>query len=89
MRLIVRHGHDFLDIQIFGKKEETYAKEHHGTARHFDCRRGVVLCAGGRVGSTNKEAQQSEGKNKQVPNAIFTKGGWRDFYGYHGWAYIK
>lgn len=30
-----------------------------------------------------------QGKNKQVPNAIFTKGGWRDFYGYHGWAYIN
>ena len=37
----------------------------------------------------NKEAQQGQGKNKQVPNAIFTKGGWRDFYGYHGWAYIN
>ena len=37
----------------------------------------------------NREAQQGKGKNKQVPNAIFTKGGWRDFYGYHGWAYIN
>lgn len=36
--------------------------------------------------SADKGAQQGEGKNKQVPNAIFTKGGWRDFYGYHGWA---
>ncbi len=24
-----------------------------------------------------------------VPNAIFTKGGWRDFGGYHGYAYIN
>ena len=39
--------------------------------------------------SADKGAQQGEGKNKQVPNAIFTKGGWRDFYGYHGWAYIN
>ncbi|MCQ4614362.1 Rib/alpha-like domain-containing protein [Corynebacterium pseudogenitalium] len=41
------------------------------------------------VSSADKGAQQGEGKNKQVPNAIFTKGGWRDFYGYHGWAYIN
>ena len=31
----------------------------------------------------------AQGKNKLVPNAIFTKGGWRDFGGYHGYAYIN
>ena len=28
-------------------------------------------------------------KDKQVPNAIYTKGGWRDYGGYHGYAYIN
>ena len=31
----------------------------------------------------------AQGKNKLVPNAIFTKGGWRDYGGYHGYAYIN
>ncbi|MGV0372513.1 putative Ig domain-containing protein, partial [Corynebacterium pilbarense] len=31
----------------------------------------------------------AQGGNKLVPNAIFTKGGWRDFGGYHGYAYIN
>ena len=28
-------------------------------------------------------------KDKKVPNAIYTKGGWRDYGGYHGYAYIN
>ena len=32
---------------------------------------------------------EAKGKNQQVPNAIYTKGGWRDYYGYHGYAYIN
>ncbi|MCG7237272.1 putative Ig domain-containing protein, partial [Corynebacterium sp. ACRQP] len=31
----------------------------------------------------------ARGKNELVPNAIYTKGGWRDYYGYHGYAYIN
>ena len=31
----------------------------------------------------------AQGKNKLVPDAIYTKGGWRDYYGYHGYAYIN
>ncbi|OIR46039.1 YPDG domain-containing protein [Corynebacterium sp. NML130628] len=34
-------------------------------------------------------AADTQGKNKMVPNAIYTKGGWRDFGGYHGYAYIN
>ncbi|MCQ4613111.1 Ig domain-containing protein, partial [Corynebacterium sp. CCUG 51687] len=32
---------------------------------------------------------EAKGKNQLVPNAIYTKGGWRDYYGYHGYAYIN
>ena len=31
----------------------------------------------------------ARGENELVPNAIYTKGGWRDYYGYHGYAYIN
>ncbi|MDK8242006.1 YPDG domain-containing protein [Corynebacterium coyleae] len=32
---------------------------------------------------------EAQGKNQLVPNAVYTRGGWRDFYGYHGYAYIN
>ena len=34
-------------------------------------------------------AADTQGKSKMVPNAIYTKGGWRDYGGYHGYAYIN
>ena len=32
---------------------------------------------------------EAQGKNKMVPDAIYTKGGWLDYVGYHGYAYIN
>ena len=32
---------------------------------------------------------EAQGKNQLVPDAVYTKGGWRDYYGYHGYAYIN
>ena len=32
---------------------------------------------------------EAKGKNQLVPNAVYTKGGWRDYGGYHGYAYIN
>ncbi|RUQ12563.1 hypothetical protein D8M31_06085, partial [Corynebacterium genitalium] len=34
-------------------------------------------------------AADTQDGNEMVPNAIYTKGGWRDFGGYHGYAYIN
>ena len=34
-------------------------------------------------------AADTQSGNKMVPNAIYTKGGWRDYGGYHGYAYIN
>ena len=32
---------------------------------------------------------EAQGKNRLVPNAVYTKGNWRDYGGYHGYAYVN